>query len=361
MDKPNVVLEREKLYAEVWSKPMIKLAREYGLSDNGLRKICKKLRIPVPPVGYWAKLQHGKKVDRMPLPPAHNFPTTHEIAQNREPKTKIVEPPELQEVIDFETREENRIKVPRDLIGPHSLVKRTKEAFIRSKRNHFGILEPQAECLDIRVSEESLNRTLRILNSLIWALLERGIHVEIGKDRGKRQTILTVWGQKILMRISEKIDQRDFTIEEIKAIEKRQGYFFKSRKYAPNGKLTLKAFEEGYGTVSREFTDSEQTLIEDKLNKFIVSLFYLSVRLKRKRLELEEIWRQNEIERQQEEQRRKAIRIESHKVDLLFKVAESWNKAERLRGFVNAVKNSVAGSGEILPGSEIESWLRWAN
>jgi hypothetical protein len=36
----------------------------------GLGKICKKLDIPLPPLGYWAKLQHGKAVTRPPLPPS---------------------------------------------------------------------------------------------------------------------------------------------------------------------------------------------------------------------------------------------------------------------------------------------------
>lgn len=35
-------LTRQKLYEQVWPKPMITLAKEYSLSDNnGLRKVCK--------------------------------------------------------------------------------------------------------------------------------------------------------------------------------------------------------------------------------------------------------------------------------------------------------------------------------
>jgi hypothetical protein len=45
----NIKLERKKLYKEVWTEPMSRLAPKYGLSDNGLKKICKKLSVPVPP------------------------------------------------------------------------------------------------------------------------------------------------------------------------------------------------------------------------------------------------------------------------------------------------------------------------
>ena len=39
---------RERLYEEVWSEPVIVVAKRYGLSDVGLAKICKKLDIPRP-------------------------------------------------------------------------------------------------------------------------------------------------------------------------------------------------------------------------------------------------------------------------------------------------------------------------
>jgi hypothetical protein len=44
-------MKRTELYDLVWSKPMIHLAKEFGLSDVGLRKNCKKHDIPTPPLG----------------------------------------------------------------------------------------------------------------------------------------------------------------------------------------------------------------------------------------------------------------------------------------------------------------------
>jgi hypothetical protein len=61
---------REELYELVWSSPMSKLAKRLGVSDVGLAKACRRADIPLPGVGYWAKLQYGKKVPRIPLPPS---------------------------------------------------------------------------------------------------------------------------------------------------------------------------------------------------------------------------------------------------------------------------------------------------
>jgi hypothetical protein len=61
---------REKLYEQVWSQPMWKLAPEYGVSDVALAKTCRKLQIPLPGKGYWAKAAVGKCTkSRPPLPP----------------------------------------------------------------------------------------------------------------------------------------------------------------------------------------------------------------------------------------------------------------------------------------------------
>ena len=50
----GVKLTREELYKKVWSRPMRTLAREFGLSDVGLKKTCRRHNIPTPGVGYWA-------------------------------------------------------------------------------------------------------------------------------------------------------------------------------------------------------------------------------------------------------------------------------------------------------------------
>jgi hypothetical protein len=60
---------RDELYHEVWSTPMQKLAEKYGISDVGLAKVCRKLAIPVPGRGYWAKKEAGQELSQLPLPP----------------------------------------------------------------------------------------------------------------------------------------------------------------------------------------------------------------------------------------------------------------------------------------------------
>lgn len=60
---------RDVLYEEVWTQPIRKLARKYDVSDVALAKACRKLRVPLPGLGYWAKKEAGKKVRMRPMLP----------------------------------------------------------------------------------------------------------------------------------------------------------------------------------------------------------------------------------------------------------------------------------------------------
>jgi hypothetical protein len=40
--------KREELYAEVWERPLVKVAPKYGISAVALGKVCHKLQIPLP-------------------------------------------------------------------------------------------------------------------------------------------------------------------------------------------------------------------------------------------------------------------------------------------------------------------------
>jgi hypothetical protein len=59
--------DRESLYEKVWTQPMQKLAKEFGISDVGLAKICRKLFVPLPGRGYWARKAAGQKMGPKPV------------------------------------------------------------------------------------------------------------------------------------------------------------------------------------------------------------------------------------------------------------------------------------------------------
>ncbi len=66
--KATQQLSRQEFYELVWMRPIQQLASEFGLSDVGLAKICKRFAIPRPGRGYWAQVRAGAKLKRTRLP-----------------------------------------------------------------------------------------------------------------------------------------------------------------------------------------------------------------------------------------------------------------------------------------------------
>ncbi len=78
---------RVDLYNEVWDKPLIKLSRKYGISDVRLGKVCRKLKIPHPGRGFWARRAVGQAVEQVPLPEFNDAPVVKRLkTKNRTSK-----------------------------------------------------------------------------------------------------------------------------------------------------------------------------------------------------------------------------------------------------------------------------------
>jgi hypothetical protein len=117
-------VERQVLYDQVWSQPMTKLAKEYGISDVALAKICKKLDVPYPCRGYWRRKETGKKVEHLPLPP-NSDPAKQTATIHRTIRPEGIEllSEETIQRITAEHTPEQRIHVPDRLDKPHPFLK----------------------------------------------------------------------------------------------------------------------------------------------------------------------------------------------------------------------------------------------
>lgn len=66
----DVILDREELYRDVWSKGAGMVARKYDLTEGDIRKACFALDVPRPARGYWSQLKTGDAPPVPPLPPS---------------------------------------------------------------------------------------------------------------------------------------------------------------------------------------------------------------------------------------------------------------------------------------------------
>lgn len=95
----DVILDREELYRDVWSKGVGMVARKYDLTEGDIRKACFALDVPRPARGYWSKLRTGDAPPVPPLPPsgASTYVCTtakRKPTPGKEPATKPAKPKE---------------------------------------------------------------------------------------------------------------------------------------------------------------------------------------------------------------------------------------------------------------------------
>ena len=149
-------LTRQELYELVWKTPMRHLATQFGLSDVGLAKTCKRHKIPRPPVGYWVKKSHGETVRRVSLPPCDEPAlTTITIGGHGEPAVRLRSVNRHLWRAHSSTRnlagwlrQRSVATTPlswrSSLLLPHPLVARTREGFIAASKAKTHNREPVA-------------------------------------------------------------------------------------------------------------------------------------------------------------------------------------------------------------------------
>jgi hypothetical protein len=180
----DIHLSRKELYDQVWTTSIVKLAKQYGLSDVGLAKICKKHNIPRPPLGYWARKYAGYNVQPTPLPKGEDV--TIVISPNSYSQNKLKAKKASPETQTCYMHNDEPITVLDRLSDPHPLIRQSSEILNASQANELGIITPaKKDCLDIMVSRDNLRRALRIMNTVIKVLEKRGNSVYISEGHTK--------------------------------------------------------------------------------------------------------------------------------------------------------------------------------
>ena len=82
-------VDRERLFAMVWERPAAEVGEELGISDVALGKLCRRLQVPKPPRGYWARIRAGQKPRRPPLKAFQAETATAERLRRHERRTAV--------------------------------------------------------------------------------------------------------------------------------------------------------------------------------------------------------------------------------------------------------------------------------
>lgn len=295
---------RRQLFDLVWSRPVVSLAKEYGFSDVGFAKICRRHNIPLPPRGYWAKINAGLKVARPALPNPHRegpvyVPprasiTDEEIIEKR--KTLAHEKSEIEQI--------GAISIPAQITSPHKVIQNTQRHFEKIikkidhaqksnslPRDYYTVINSiyrgriqckQTGCFNVAVSEGLVERALIFLDVLVKELEKYGFNIQSDKTKEAQGPVAAVKDNEVItFSISEGYKYQ--IIEDSKKMTELDRLLYPDKKPVATGKLTFSVYaaETHFG---RNWTDGKR-LIETELSTIIHEFINLVPRQKQARID----------------------------------------------------------------------------
>ena len=353
--------DREELYRKVWEQPLLKIAEEYGVSAVALGKTCRKLSVPVPGRGHWAKLAFGHEgVEKPPLPKLDKVPVIYRspVAQKK-PKSSDQNDPEFA-AIDHLLASGALNPVPIDATArPHSLIRSTaSRLWSQSRKDENGILLPREPGgLDVKVSAGTLDRALQVMAQVVGVLERQGFSVEVSQQG---RTTALINGERVSFGIEEPIRRVVTQKPRVPNPTDRWDYD-EVVTHEPAGKLVLIIHSGTWGQYEQRvrWSDAKVQRVENLIADFVAGLMRTAVALRRQEEERKRREAEQQRRAQEREQLRKDIQEEEEKLKQFNQWVDDWERAERLRRFIAAyAEKTRSWSAERQP--KYKAWIEWA-
>ncbi len=364
---------REQLFAKVWESPVTHVAAEIGISDVGLAKICRRMDIPLPGRGYWARRVAGYKTTIPKLGPTKPGTMLSYATRRYEGSPADAEARSaVLEQIREQASSMPRIAVPPALVEPHKLVKQSLAVLEKASPDQFEELLHKRGCLDVLANGEGLGRAIRIMDTLLKAFEEQGHTVEVSAPvpaatkygRTPSKTLVHIGSSTVQIGISERIRRSPLPYPEPPKPRGPYDYVPRPRRqyeYRPTGRLSLSIKNVTLPGAPERWDDSKDEKLEDFLNDFVASVVVAA-----------EVQRLNVIRAEEERQAR--IRQERRYAAIgkingahaaLLKDARSrvreWRLAKDLALLAKEVGDRASRAGEESAGKAVAvSWAGWA-
>jgi hypothetical protein len=403
-EEAPLTLSREDLYELAWSKPISELSKDFGISDVALAKRCRRLGIPLPGRGYWARVDAGQKPYRPKLPerepqwhdqgaltvaPLASPPSAESLASNSSDENQ--DELWLSERIAFEKRPENAIVVEqpptrwdpvvrmhRDTLRAEvkevlaskaaherfeKLPQRRKEGTWdkdgwkwRSMKSSGQRLLDYHKPRPFRVTVETLERALAITNAIGTAGKARGF---ILRDDEKDGRIAVVGhAAELQFRVTEQLETK------LRPSEWRKGEMEKYK--VPTGRLRI--------TITDSWREwpilKDNVSLEALLNGLFIALYKAVVKqwqharalkVRQEQERLEELRRAEKEKIRAEEERMAAA--ERRRREALSAEARRWHEAQGIRSYVAWVRGKATDAidpGHAQVSHPMNEWVKWA-
>lgn len=340
---PTRELTRLELYEKVWATPATKIAAQMGISDVALAKRCKKLNIPRPPRGYWAKIAVGRKPAKKPLPTSEE-----EKLLGKDQKSSRVQIPEKNRRLHTAAQ---------DLLDALREEKPDAEGLVRVSGRTF----PSAD-----VSTQLISHAARCVSSILFLCEQRGVPF-----KKARSSYDTAYFERKHDRLHLSIHELEITVKVDPATQDKRSppWEWKKSYRELSRKLTFTIGEDRYvrQKQGKSWSETDSQPVEETIQQVVDGICEHFVELDRER-EREVERRQKaaeEYERKREEERRMEHKASLKKIprqraeDFLI-AAEWWRLFQNANDFIDCCEKNWRSSQADVLTEEQHAWIVWA-
>ena len=306
--------DRDELYQEIWKEPVTTVAKRYGVSGNAIAKVCRKLQIPAPGRGYWAKKAEGHSVEQIPLPPIQRLPRLYKPTPTPPPKSLSTYPGF--ELIDERLRNGEFDPSNVDSKCSVSLEGARKAMHLRRKQSYQGDdTSSRADEFDLRVSKGCVDRAINLLGCLIGIAKRIGASVQTTKRDYKTVTTFVHQGIEVQFCIRERLKMNKHRSLGTSST----GY---SSTFEPTGTLAFEILE---------YVDSAQKLWQDKMHMLIETQVSTIIAGLMKAASL--------LRRRADERKKQELLAQQHQLRLQELARQVNQEEERVKKLINDSQN----------------------
>lgn len=363
-------LTRKQLFDLIWSKPMRDAATDIGVSDVGLKKVCVRHRVPVPPRGYWNRVHAGQKpakaIFREISDPALNRVEIYGAQYSPSPEVKKA----LSEAKAREQAPDRNIAIP-PLAAPTLPAAIQLAVALKKSKTDDGALTHVADpkLFSVQVAATNIDRAVSIVEALLTAAAERGFSTA----PGAKHLAMVVDGEAIVLLLKETIKRGPHvrTQEEIDREEQREkanrrgnwslyARLYQSEPrwdYRATGQLVLEVEGKEYLNVRSRWSDTTTRKLEIMLNDVLAGLSAYAAARKQRKAEHEQRQREWALAEQHKAEARARAQLDKARVAFLEERLAAFDEMRRLDRFLARLAEESHWQN---PPPRLSEFLQWA-
>ncbi|MEN5249479.1 hypothetical protein [Brucella pseudintermedia] len=346
---------------------MTKVAADYGVTGTALKKTCDRHHIPTPERGYWAKLEHGKRVNKEALPPLSvpNLATVRisgSSEQHLSPSVRDAKEKARDRLHKHATAKPllvSEFEPTLSIVEPPSLAA-TRRAISKARPDDQGFASVRSKgVVPLKIAPASIERGIRILSQL-FTLAETQGHLPKATEDG---VVLIVENESIAFGLEEQPEKtlHQPTTAELKRRDERARWGYTTDPWSkydqfPSGRLAIVIHANPYSGLRRTYSDGKTQTLERMLPDVLAGFVGHAANISERRRESDERERRHR-EAEARHQREEAFDSrEKRRMEFVDAVHEQLTQRDKLTAVLHHLEN--ARSEDAARVNTMATWVR---